>query len=126
MLFPRGEYAVMMIFFSLPTGQLDLINGGKRTVLKQFRLDQRRMAFNLVHGRNDPSLLDDLLQHLDGKVGNSNSFDLFSLLRDPNHFLPSSSNPRSIKINSLGSIFIVWGKLFSGLESNGPVDEIDV
>jgi hypothetical protein len=99
-----------MIFFSLPIGQLSVSDGdkGRRTVCEQFRLDQRRMTLDLVHGRNDPSLFNDLLQHLDRKVGYSNSFNFLGLLGDPHHFLPSSSNSRSIKINSFSSIFVVW------------------
>ena len=80
------------------------------------------MTLDLVHGRNDTSLFNDLLQHLDRKVGYSDSFDLFGFFGDPNHFLPGSSNPWSFKIDGLGSIFIVWCQLLSGLESDGPVD----
>jgi hypothetical protein len=100
----------MMIFFSLPIGQLSVSDGdkGRRTVCKQLWLDQRRMTLDLVHGRNNPSLFDDLLQHFHRKVGYSHSFDLLGLLGDPNHFLPGSSNSRSIKINSFSSIFVIW------------------
>lgn len=66
------------------------------------------MALDLVHGRNDPGLCDDLLQHLDREVGYSNSFDLFGFFGDPNHLLPGSSDPWSFKINSFSSVFIVW------------------
>jgi hypothetical protein len=60
----------MMIFFSLPIGQLSVSVGdkGRRTVCEQFRLDQRRMTLDLVHGRNNASLFDDLLQHFHRKV----------------------------------------------------------
>ena len=80
------------------------------------------MTLDLIHGRNDSSLFNDLFQHLDRKVRYSDSFDLLGLLGDPNHFLPCGSNSRSIKINSFGSIFVVGSQLFSGLESDWPVD----
>jgi hypothetical protein len=84
------------------------------------------MTLNLVHGWYDPSSLNDLFEHFDREIRYSNSLDFFSLFRDPNHLLPCSSNTRSLGVDSFRAIFVVGSELFADLESDWPVDEIDV
>lgn len=99
---------------------------GRLTVLEELGLDEGWMTFNLVHGRNNPSSLNNFFQHLDRKVRNTDSLDFLSLFRESNKFPPSGSNARSVCVDCLLTIRTVWCEFFSWLESYGPVDEVDV
>ena len=97
-----------------------------RTVLEELGLNEGRMALDLVHGGYDPCSLDDLFQHLDRKVRNTNSLDLLGLLGESNEFSPGSGNTRSIGIDSLLAIRTVGCELLSWLERYWPMDQVNV
>lgn len=84
------------------------------------------MTLNLVHGRNNTSLLDELLQKLNVKVGNTDGLDLLGLLRDSDQLLPSVDYTRSIPVNGNLSIFSLGEEVVSRSKRNGPVDKINI
>lgn len=105
--------------------------GGDNNVLllaifEELGLDQAGVTLNLVHGRNNTSLLDELLQKLNVKVGNTDGLDLLGLLRDSDQLLPSVDYARSIPVNGNLSIFSLGEEVVSRSKRNGPVDKINI
>lgn len=84
------------------------------------------MTLDLIHSWHDPGRLDDLLQVLDREIADPDRLDLLCLLGDPDHLLPGSDDTRSIFVERLLSIGTDGLKGLSGLEGDGPVDEVDV
>lgn len=96
------------------------------TVLEELGLDQAGVTLNLVHGGNDTSLLDELLQKLNVKVGNTDGFDFLCLLGDPDQLLPGVYDARSIPVNGNLAVLSLREEVAPRSKRHRPVNEVDI
>lgn len=84
------------------------------------------MTLNLVHGGNDTSLLDELLQKLNVKIGNTDGLDFLGLLGDPDQLLPGVNNARSIPVNGNLAVLSLGEEVAPRSKRHRPVNEVDI
>lgn len=84
------------------------------------------MTLNLVHGGNDTSLLDELLQKLNVKVGNTDGLDFLGLLGDSDQLLPGVNNARSIPVNGNLAILSLGEEVTPRSKRHRPMNEVDI
>ena len=84
------------------------------------------MTLNLVHGGNNTSLLDELIQKLNVEVGYTDGLDLLGLLGDPDQLLPSVDDARSIPVNGDLTVLSLGEEVASRSERHGPVDKVNI